>query len=191
MSEYSFMMLKPDAVQRDLVDETLSYLEEDGLQICAMTRMTADRDLIDQHYDNKQDDPGVMQELHRYFGTASGGEGHDIVPIVTYGADAAQRTRDLVGGDSWLPEENEPGTIRGDVVKNPDSAVYADPLEEPAMWPHYRENAAKSADIPVYNMVHAAENEQEAMDEIRHFFGDELLTYLEQGPGRPEERRIT
>lgn len=186
----TFVMLKPDAIERDVVDETLSYIREHNLEtteysdqplhIRAMTKMRPDADLIDEHYDNV--DPEIRDELHEYFGTADGGEGYDIIAMIVSGEDAVERMRDLVvdpidpDEDTFLPQNSEPGTIRGDIVQE-DSAIYADPDE----WPNYYINRALEEGEPLYNLIHASDGPGTAREEIARFFGDELLaTYPAQ-----------
>lgn len=175
----TFVMLKPDALERGVVNEVLAYFQQHNeetqayadspLRIRAMTKIRMDHDLIEEHYDNV--DPDVLEELHEYFGTQDG-DGYEVVPMIVYGEDAVERVRDIVVDPTdpdeatFLPENSEPGTIRGDIVTE-GTPVYADPKE----WPHYRKNQAAKADVPVHNLLHAAEGLEDAKAEIDRFFG--------------------
>lgn len=172
MKESTFIMLKPDTLERGLFNEVLGYLEEEDsddepLKVCAMTSMTADPDLVEEHYANVTD-PEVKRELHEYF------DNEAIVAAVVYGENAVERVRQLIGGEDFYPEGNTEDTIRGDIVYNEESEVYADPEE----WPQYRKDTIATAEVPLYNMIHAAENPEDAKEEIVRFFGSELYEAL-------------
>ena len=49
MIQKSFVMMKPDAVQRRLMGKILSRFEEKGLQIVAVKLMQIDEDLAKTH----------------------------------------------------------------------------------------------------------------------------------------------
>ena len=55
MIQKSFVMMKPDAVQRRLVGKILSRFEEKGLQIVAVKLMQIDEDLAKTHYGEHAD----------------------------------------------------------------------------------------------------------------------------------------
>ncbi len=178
--EQTFVMLKPDAVERGVVNEVLTYFQEYNeehpdrpLYIQAMTKMRLDADLVEEHYSNVDGD--IMEELHAYFGTqadAEWDEGYAVVPMAVYGENAVDRVRELVvdpidtDEDTFLPENSEPGTIRGDLVEE-GSRLYVDPEE----YPYYQKNAAAREDVPIYNLVHASEDMDDAREEIERFFG--------------------
>ena len=50
MIQKSFVMMKPDAVQRRLMGKILSRFEEKGLQIVAVKLMQIDEELAKTHY---------------------------------------------------------------------------------------------------------------------------------------------
>ena len=55
MIQKSFVMMKPDAVQRRLMGKILSRFEEKGLQIVAVKLMQIDEDLAKTHYGEHAD----------------------------------------------------------------------------------------------------------------------------------------
>lgn len=57
MIQKSFVMMKPDAVQRRLKGKILSRFEEKGLQIVAVKLMQIDEDLAKTHYGEHADKP--------------------------------------------------------------------------------------------------------------------------------------
>lgn len=189
-TEDTFMMVKPDGLERDLVDDILDYILEHNrtqaeqdtvyadspLQIRAMTKTRMTQDRAEQHYSGVDADI-LEEEIFPYFGIDDETDvGHEIVPMVVSGKDAASRVRHLVvdpideDADTFVPSNSERGTIRRDIVE-PGTALYADPEE----WPHYRKHTAAKEDVPLYNLVHAAEDAEHAAEEIELFFGEDLI----------------
>jgi len=105
--ERSFVMIKPDAVQRGIVGEVISRLERKGLKLCAMKMLKIDRQLAQRHYGEHEGKP-FYEPLLRYI-TAS-----PVVAMVIEGRNAISIIRKLVGATDV--EEALPGTIRGDLV---------------------------------------------------------------------------
>ena len=66
-------MLKPDAVQRNLVGELISRLEKKGLKICALKMLSISRELAERHYEEHKKPLLRIGKLY-YFG-AGGGHG--------------------------------------------------------------------------------------------------------------------
>ncbi len=103
--ERTFVMAKPDAVQRGLVGELIARLEERGLKLVAAKVMRIDDDLARQHYNEHVDEP-YFDDL-REFITAG-----PVVPMVWEGQDATRQVRHMIGDTD--PAEADPGTVRGD-----------------------------------------------------------------------------
>ncbi len=55
MIETTFVMVKPDGVQRSLVGEILATFEHAGLTLRALTMLTPTRELVEQHYPSTTD----------------------------------------------------------------------------------------------------------------------------------------
>lgn len=177
MVEYTFVMAKPDALDRGVVDEAFAYFRDTGLRIPVMARRTLDEETVRSHYSNVSDD--VFHLLEDYL------VDEEAVGAVLYGEKAVERARETVGA-SWRPEENPYGTIRGD-VHNPDSPVYwqqgVAPDAAMAWARRYRSREAKAGE-PIYNLVHAADPtepdpQENAFREAQLFFGDDIRTHLE------------
>jgi len=103
--ERTFVMAKPDAVQRGLVGELIARLEERGLKLVGAKVMQIDDELARQHYDEHVDEP-YFEDL-REFITAG-----PVVPMVWEGEDATRQVRQMIGATD--PAEAAPGTVRGD-----------------------------------------------------------------------------
>jgi nucleoside-diphosphate kinase len=105
MSERTFVMVKPDGVQRGLVGEVIGRLEERGLKLVAAKFMRIDRDLAETHYGEHEGKPffeGLVE-----FITAG-----PVMAMVWEGEDATRQVRRMMGATD--PAEAAPGTIRGD-----------------------------------------------------------------------------
>jgi nucleoside-diphosphate kinase len=101
----TFVILKPDAVQRGLVGEILARFERKGLQIVAMKFIVATTAQATQHYQEHREKPffaGLVQ-----FITSS-----PMVILVLEGDEAITVTRTLIGATDG--RKAVPGTIRGD-----------------------------------------------------------------------------
>ena len=103
--ERTFVMIKPDGVQRCLVGEIISRIERKGLKIVAMKMMKIDRDLAKRHYEEHREKP-FFEKLVNYVTLGP------VVAMVVEGRNAIKVVRTLVGATD--PVEASPGTIRGD-----------------------------------------------------------------------------
>jgi len=104
--ERTFVMLKPDAVQRGLIGEIISRIERKGLKIVAMKLIRVDRELAERHYDVHREKPFFAELVE--FVTSS-----PVVVMVVEGRAAIKVVRRLMGATD--PLEAAPGTIRGDL----------------------------------------------------------------------------
>ena len=55
--ERTFIMIKPDGVQRGLVGEVIGRFERKGFTLVGMKLMAVARELAEQHYDVHRDKP--------------------------------------------------------------------------------------------------------------------------------------
>ena len=105
MIQKSFVMMKPDAVQRRLMGKILSRFEEKGLQIVAVKLMQIDEELAKTHYGEHVDKP-FFPSLVEYITSSPS------LAMVIEGEEAITTIRKLVGATN--PLEADLGTIRGD-----------------------------------------------------------------------------
>ena len=103
--ERTFVMIKPDAVQRGLIGEIISRLERKGLKIVAMKMLNVSKDLAERHYAEHREKP-FFQSLVDYITSGP------VVAMVVEGKNAVKVVRTLVGATN--PQDALPGTIRGD-----------------------------------------------------------------------------
>jgi len=103
--ERTFVMAKPDAVQRGLVGEIVSRLESRGLKMVGGKVMQIDRDLAEDHYGEHTDKP-FFDDLVDFITSGP------VFAMVWAGADATRQVREMMGATD--PADADPGTIRGD-----------------------------------------------------------------------------
>lgn len=103
--ERTFIILKPDAVQRGLIGELLGRFERRGLKIIALRLIQVSDALARQHYAVHEGKP-FFDGLIRYITSAP------VVALVAEGPHAIAVVRAMVG--ATRPWEAAPGTIRAD-----------------------------------------------------------------------------
>jgi len=177
--ERTFVILKPDTVQRSLMGEVLSRFERAGLKLTACKFIQAKEDVLFKHY-NKDDawfeakGQNVIRDLESQGITPEKEAieyGKDIIralaeymtagpvlALVLEGNRAVDVVTKLVGGTE--PTTSDVGTIRGDyTVDSYGHATY--------------ENRA------VRNLVHCSESVEEAERELALWFTeDEIVQYV-------------
>ena len=103
--ERSLIIMKPDALQRNLVGEMVSRFERKGLKIIGLKMMTLEDALIEEHYAHIKDKPffpGIKDFM----------KGTPVIVMALEGINAVSAIRMIVGvTKGW---EADAGTIRGD-----------------------------------------------------------------------------
>ncbi len=103
--EKSLIILKPDAIQRNLVGEITARFEKKGLKIIGMKMMSIETAVLDEHYAHIKDKPF-------YPGVRDFMKVCPVVVIALEGINAVSAIRLIVGPTkAW---EANAGTIRGD-----------------------------------------------------------------------------
>lgn len=103
--ERTFVMVKPDGVQRGLIGEIISRFEHRGLKLVGAKALQLDEELAKTHYSEHEGKPffaGLIEFI------TSG----PVFAMVWEGKDATRQVRRMVGATD--PGEAAPGTIRGD-----------------------------------------------------------------------------
>ena len=103
--ERTFVMIKPDGIQRALVGQVISRLESKGLKLVAAKLMRIDEELASRHYGEHVGKP-FYEPLIKYITSGS------VLATVWEGRNAISCVRTVVGKTN--PQEAAPGTIRGD-----------------------------------------------------------------------------
>ncbi|TLZ66620.1 MAG: nucleoside-diphosphate kinase [Methanobacteriota archaeon] len=103
--ERTFVLLKPDAVQRALVGAILERFERRGLKLVALKTTKVPRELAETYYLEHKGKP-FFAGLVKYITSAPS------VALVLEGDDTVAVVRKMMGKTNAA--EAEPGTIRGD-----------------------------------------------------------------------------
>lgn len=103
--ERTFVLAKPDAVQRGLVGEIIKRLEQRGLKLVAAKFLQVSTELAEQHYAIHKGKP-FYEGLIRYICSAP------VMAMVWEGPQAVAAVRQTMG--ATRPTEAAPGTIRHD-----------------------------------------------------------------------------
>lgn len=102
----TFVIIKPDAVERGLAGEILGRLERKGLRLAAAELRHIDADLAGRHYAEHAERP-FFGELVAFITRSP-----SLLVVVEGPADTWKVVRTLMGVTD--PKEAAPGTIRGD-----------------------------------------------------------------------------
>jgi len=103
--ERSYIMIKPDGVQRGLVGEIIGRFEKKGYKLAALKTKMASKELLEEHYEDLVERP-FFPALRDYM--LSG----PVVCMVWEGAGVVSTGRKMLGETN--PLGSAPGTIRGD-----------------------------------------------------------------------------
>ena len=103
--ERSLVLIKPDAVQRELTGTLISRLEGLGLKLVALKMLHLDKALAQRHYAVHRDKP-FFNRLVDYISSAP------IVAMVFEGENAVEVLRKAMGATD--PAKAEAGTIRAE-----------------------------------------------------------------------------
>ncbi|MGB8815980.1 MAG: nucleoside-diphosphate kinase [Minisyncoccia bacterium] len=178
-TEKTFVIVKPDGVQRSLIGEIIGRFERVGLKLVAMKMLIPTEDMAGSHYTLDKEwvrkvgeksikgyeskgqvppsmDPiklgnRVLEVLKKYFTSGP------VVAMVWQGAHAVPIVRKIVGGTE--PLSSDVGTIRGDFVL--DSYQMSD-----------------TDGRAIRNLIHASGSVEEAKNEINLWFKkEEIINY--------------
>lgn len=104
--EVTYIMIKPDGVQRGLIGEIVERFENKGFKLVAMKMLQAPRKYLENHYADlkgKAFFPGLIEYMQM----------GPVVAMVWEGDNVVKTARFMLGATK--PSESEPGTIRGDL----------------------------------------------------------------------------
>jgi len=175
--EQTFVLIKPDGVQKGLIGEIIKRFEQRDLKIVALEMFQPTAAQINEHYPKDQGwitrlgekSLGTYQKYNldprTILGTDQAAEigkmvrgwiidymsSAPLVRMIVQGLHAVDMVRKIAG--STLPYQADMGTIRGDFSN-----------DSPAL--------ANSEKRAVMNLIHASETQAEAKHEIAHWFGD-------------------
>jgi nucleoside-diphosphate kinase len=177
-TERSFVIIKPDGVQRSLIGEILSRFERTGLKLVAIKLTTLDSERIWKHYDKDDEwflkkgtriaadraaaglsaekEPieygkDIIRALDRYMTSGP------VVIMVWEGNQAVSVVTKIVGDTA--PANSDVGTIRGDLTSDSYDIAAVD-------------------DRAVRNLIHCSDTPENAQKEIELWLTpEELVQY--------------
>ena len=176
--ERTFVILKPDAIQRSLIGELIKRIERSGMKLMAMKLVQASEDQCWAHYN--KDDKWFQEKGAKFIANLQASNlpiekeaseyGKDIVrglvkfmtacPVVAMiweGNQAVSIIKKLVGGTE--PATSDIGTIRGDLTLDTYELSNLD-------------------NRTVRNLIHCSDHPDEAEREIALWFKpEEILSY--------------
>lgn len=154
--ERTFVILKPDALQRAIIGEIVSRFEKVGLKIVAAKMAYPDKDHYYHHYENI----GKMvsrRGQNAFDVTLDFMQTGPVIVMILEGVEAISLVRKMVG--TTEPKSASPGTIRGD-------------------YAHISFNYANEEGVSIPNLIHASGDKADADKEIAHWFSkDEIFDY--------------
>ena len=123
--ERTFVMIKPDAVQRGLIGDIISRFEKKGIKIVAMKLVSVSKELAEKHYGIHKGKP-FFEPTVKYITSSP------VISIVLEGNNVIEMVRNMMGKTD--PQKAELGSIRGDfgqfigrnIVHGSDSAETAE-----------------------------------------------------------------
>ena len=101
--EQTLSLIKPDAVERNLIGKIINVFEENNLTIKEMKKIHVDRQFAEKFYEMNKERP-FFNDLCNFISSGP------LVAIVLEGDNAIQKNRDLMGATN--PSEAKEGTIR-------------------------------------------------------------------------------
>jgi nucleoside-diphosphate kinase len=104
MMEQTFVMVKPDGVQRGLTGKIISVIEEKGYKLVAMKMLSITGEVAACHYAEHVGKP-FYPSLLQYITSGP------VVAMVWEGKSAVKGLRNIIGKTN--PLEADPGSIRG------------------------------------------------------------------------------
>ena len=105
VKQRTFVMIKPDGVQRGLIGEIISRFEKKGIKIVGMKFMRVSRELAEKHYGVHRGKP-FFEPTVKYITSSP------VVAVVLEGENVIEMVRRMMGKTN--PIEAEIGSIRGE-----------------------------------------------------------------------------
>lgn len=112
--ERTFIMIKPDGLQRGMVGEIIKRIENKGFCLLGLKMLQIDEGLAFKHYEEHRE-KGFFKELVSFITSGP------VIAMVWEGTEAISCMRLLMG--STNPATAAPGTIRGDLAVSLDKNI--------------------------------------------------------------------
>lgn len=150
---YSFIMLKPDALQRELVERIMEYFSKEGIEIERLGYRIVTEELLSVHYAHviAKYGPDFKRKLMDYFYQKG------VIPMIVRSEkeNLVDDIRRIVGATE--PVKADKGTIRGDLSDD-----------------SFEKCAAENRSCE--NLIHASDSVENARQETAVWFGEEIAS---------------
>ncbi len=103
--ERTFVMIKPDGVQRGLIGDIIHRFEQKGIKLVALKLVSVDRKLAEKHYGVHKGKP-FFEPTVKYIISSP------VIAMVLEGNNVIELVRSMMGKTD--PRNAEMGSIRGD-----------------------------------------------------------------------------
>ncbi len=146
VDQATLVVIKPDAIQKQLIGAVFSKLEPLQLEIVGAKVMPVSQELAEEHYKHIKDRPFFRDTVEHLRGLR-----HNVpcvLAFVLWGPDAIERVRRVTGATN--PEKADPQSIRGSFGRN-------------------------TADGLMENVIHSSSDVKDAEREIKLWFSPEEL----------------
>lgn len=109
--QQTLIILKPDAVQKNLIGAVISRFEQAGFKVKNLYALKASKDILESHYETigkllTRTNVEIFNEVVDYMASDT------IIPLLLEGENVIEAVRAMAG--KTRPREAAPGTIRGD-----------------------------------------------------------------------------
>jgi nucleoside-diphosphate kinase len=122
--EQTLLLIKPDAIERNLIGEIINRIEETPLRILDMKMVLFTREMTERFYDEHKGEE-FYNRLINYMADRK------VVALKLEGVDAIKKLRNLVGATD--PTKAKKNTIRADYgLGTPQNSVHASDSMESA-----------------------------------------------------------
>lgn len=122
--ERTLVLIKPDAVERNLIGKIISFYEEDGLKVEALKMEQISKEFAGVHYGVHKGKP-FYKDLIKYITRSP------LCAMILSGENAVERVRKINGATN--PKEADKNTIRGKYGKDKtENCVHASDSKEHA-----------------------------------------------------------
>ncbi|MFA5051240.1 MAG: nucleoside-diphosphate kinase [Patescibacteria group bacterium] len=133
--ERTIVLLKPDALQRNLLGEIIARFEKKGLKIIGLKMMKLSDEVLADHYSHHRDKP-FFGKLVNFMKSAP------VIAIALEGLEAIEAVRLLCGPTSG--RKADAGSIRGDfAMSSQQNIIHASDSPETAekeIWRFFNKN---------------------------------------------------
>lgn len=109
MEEQTLVLIKPDAMAKQLAGNIISDLYHTGLKMIGLKLVAVSKDLAEKHYEEHKEKPFFDNLIDHITGKLHNNE--KVIAIIYQGKDAIAKIRTAVGNTN--PDESPAQTIRG------------------------------------------------------------------------------